>query len=214
MSTTTVTKTLASGALGPGTAARVGQLESTLPEGTPCELVIHTKGITLTQTVLAAVAGPVGFALGFLTGGSQVVSSATVAQGMADLVNKLGQSGGPLAHVSRQHGHALATSQGGAIHIRWVKESTASDVILSTLAALTAGALAALVTEFSWPVIVAAAVAVGGLLFLALTAFQFLATVTTDVGKAIGTLTGGSVWGDLALIGGGVFAIILIARGI
>lgn len=214
----TVSKVISSGTLGPGSASALGARENALPEGTQMELVLNTSGVTVSAEMIQQLGGPAGAIVGLIgdIAGPRFVPGNTAAAGLAGLVNALGGSGGPFAGIKRWSGQALATSSGSQVRIRWVKEAAASQLIIAGLAGLTAAA-AAFVLGSSIPVILAAAIAVGGLFFLAYPLYQLLAWVVQQVQQIvhnIGALPGGSLALDLALAGGGLLAFVLIVRGV
>jgi len=208
----TVAQVISQGKLGPGTPSALGSLESRLPEGTQMELVLTTPGITVPAAALAALAGPAGVVValvGDITG-PRLVSASQAATGLAGLVNSLGGSGGPFASIKRWPGQALASSSGSQVRIRWVKEAPAAQILLASLAALTAGGVAAFLGA-SVPVILVAAAVVGGLFFLAYPAYQLVAWVVKTV---LPGLPGGSSVGlDVLLLGAGVLGVYLLAKG-
>lgn len=214
----TVAKTLSSGKLGPGSASALGALENGMPEGTQMELVLQAQGVTIPAAGLIALGGVAGAAVALLgnIGGPMAVNANQVATGLAGLVNALGGHGGPLAGLKRWAGQPLAVSSGGQVRIRWVKEAPASQLILTTIAGLTAAG-AAFLLGYGLPVIIAAAIVVGGIFFLAYPVYQLVAWVVQQVNKIIHSLPslpGGSAALDLALVGGGLLAVILIAKGV
>ena len=214
----TVSKVISSGTLGAGSASALGAQENKLPEGTQMELVLTAKAITVPAGALIALGGIAGAAvalLGDITG-PRLVSGSASASGLASLVNALGSSGGPFAGVKRWAGQALAVSSGSQVRIRWVKEAAASQLIIAGLAGLTAAA-AAFTLGYGTPVIIAAAIAVAGLFFLAYPLYQLLAWVVQKVQQiihGIGASPVGSVGLDIALVGGGLFALVLIVKGV
>ena len=213
-----VSTVISHGQLGPGSASTLGALENRLPEGTQMELVLNTRGITVTAAVFRQLGGIPGAVVGLVgdIAGPRFVPGNTAAAGLAGLVNALGGSGGPFAGVKRWPGQALAVSSGSQVRIRWVKEAAASQLIIAGLAGLTAAA-AAVVLGASVPVILAAAIAVGGLFFLAYPVYQLLAWVVQSTKQVIHGISAspvGRVGLDLALVGGGLLAVVLIAKGV
>ena len=215
MASTTTIKKLGSGTgLSAGLVAKLGTAEAALPEGAHVKWTWTVKGVSVTAGALGALAGPLGLVAGLVFGasGPTLVSAHQLAQGLADLLNTLSEPGKPLAGVTRQPGLPLAAASGSTLEIRWVKESTASTLIISALAG---GAALAAYAVGGIPAVmglaVAALVAVG--VYAVVSAWNafasFVKTVTGIGGGSSGSL---GVLGDVAIVGGGALALLLILR--
>lgn len=206
MATRTVTRTLGQGGkLTSATVGQMGQAEATLPEGAQVEWTWTLASVPIVTTLALPFAN--------LFGAPRVVALGDqVAQGLADIINALGQSGRPFAGMKRWPGQPLASANGSTLTIRWVKESIWTPTVFAVL-----GGGAALAADFFVGPSLVVALAIGAIvavgIYAVMTGWKFIASWVEHLASPGSGVAGTSILEDVALGGAALLALVLIARG-